>query len=241
MYKYCSVKRVQLIHCSVKGGCKLQQKFQEDSVFTVKSIKGFKARSAMFDAGIELIAERGISGFTVSELCKASGLKRTSFYSYFDSIEQYVSELSVRENDTFESEFERIFGIHYQDMPSGVERMVCTLLQFFDLTGSDGTWNKFVMNVFTYHEPTMKRMHDDLLADVEAGVQSNEMPSIANKTDAYSRLVLASMSMSFQGINDSLTSKENGTYCIEMLLNAAGFDSPESYLKNLKSKYRLGT
>ena len=57
----------------------MKERYGEDSIFTVKSQKGYRTKKALLDAGIDLIADLGIYGFSISDLCKRAGRKRTAF------------------------------------------------------------------------------------------------------------------------------------------------------------------
>jgi len=67
--------------------------YSRDSVFIAKTQKGYLAKTALMDAAIPLIANKGISGFSIEELCQAASMKRTSYYTYFKSIDQLVMDL----------------------------------------------------------------------------------------------------------------------------------------------------
>ncbi len=48
------------------------------------------SRSAYFEAGLELLAERGHGGLTIAALCERLGVTKGSFYHHFDDMAGYV-------------------------------------------------------------------------------------------------------------------------------------------------------
>ena len=196
----------------------MTEQYSDDSVFTVKSQKGFRAKTALMDAGIGLIADLGVDGFSVGDLCKKAGLKRTSFYSYFETMDQFVSELSTRENSAFEADFEKLHGKAYTEMTPGLKRMVLTLMQFFTITENRAVWNRFVVRLFSQHAPTAAAMFKDLKADIVQGIESGDFQLNTEDADTYAQLILASLSIGSQQTEQS--SKVNGRLVIDMLLDA---------------------
>jgi AcrR family transcriptional regulator len=55
-----------------------------------KRSKGTPTRVAILDATSELIAERGVDGFTISEIAKRSGINRALIYHYFKDRDNLV-------------------------------------------------------------------------------------------------------------------------------------------------------
>lgn len=49
-----------------------------------------RTREALIGAARQLTADRGLTGFTVDELCEAVGVSRRTFFNYFDSKEDAV-------------------------------------------------------------------------------------------------------------------------------------------------------
>ena len=205
----------------------MTNQYGADSVFNVKSQKGFRAKMALLDAGIELIAESGIYGFSVGDLCKKAGLKRTSFYSYFDTVEQFLCELSTRENTNFEADFHTRHGEAYTQMQPGPKRMVLTLLQYFEIVNTDSVWNRFVVKLCSQHAPTSSLMLADLKADILSGIESGDFQISSEEANTYAHLIVASLSIGSQQFENPV--HVNGRCLIEMLLEAG----------KVKNKYDL--
>lgn len=54
--------------------------------------KGSKTRQRIVEKAAALLNQYGFSGFSMSELMKATGLEKGGIYRHFDSIEQLASE-----------------------------------------------------------------------------------------------------------------------------------------------------
>lgn len=194
------------------------KQYNDDSVFTVKSQKGFIAKRSLLDAGVVLITDLGMNGFSVTDLCKKAGLKRTSFYSYFDSMDQFVDELSTRENAAFDTNFEHLFGEDYYEMTPGVKRLMFTLLQYFDIVESGSEWNRLVVELYLHHSPTAQIMFDGIMDDVAQGTQDGDFLLHETELSTYVQLILASLSIS--GQREKILDNFNVQRLLEMLLDA---------------------
>lgn len=51
------------------------------------------SRSAYYEAGLELLSERGHAGLTIAALCERLGVTKGSFYHHFDDMAEYVQLL----------------------------------------------------------------------------------------------------------------------------------------------------
>jgi len=188
-----------------------------DSVFVAKSQKGYAAREALFDAAIHLIAEKGIGGFSVSELCNLAGLKRTSFYNYFQTIESLLDELSQREDRNFDENMANA----YDEMSHGIQRLSFNLLKYYEIATEDTMWNRFVMEMFANHEATADNMTEDLKCDVVAALDAGDIKIEHNAIDAFTDLVFASlMVVNLQRKAGRLQSGQ-GQQLVTMILQAA--------------------
>ncbi|MBQ4810575.1 TetR/AcrR family transcriptional regulator [Pseudoalteromonas luteoviolacea] len=207
----------------------MTKQYSEDSVFKSKSQKGYRAKKALLDAGIELIADKGIDGFTVGELCKKANLNRTSFYSYFESIEQYVGELATRENAAFDEDFEQQTGIAYEVMTPGLSRLVLVLTQYFKRIEKDTVWNRFVVKTFSQYAPIAQVMFNDMMTDVNQAINDGDLQIAPEQADSYCQLILASFSVGHQ--HKAPYGEVNCAQLVDMLLDAGKVKCKQNVLK----------
>lgn len=61
--------------------------------------KGARAQEALLDAGLELLGEMSPRELTAGTICIAAQMKRPSFYTYFDSVDDLLDAMIHREID----------------------------------------------------------------------------------------------------------------------------------------------
>jgi AcrR family transcriptional regulator len=65
--------------------------------------KGARAQEALLDAGLELLGEMSPRELTAGTICIAARMKRPSFYTYFDSVNDLLDAMIRREIDRLEA------------------------------------------------------------------------------------------------------------------------------------------
>ncbi|MBQ4835224.1 TetR/AcrR family transcriptional regulator [Pseudoalteromonas luteoviolacea] len=206
----------------------MTNQYSEDSVFKSKSQKGYRAKKALLDSGIELIADHGIDGFTVGELCKKANLNRTSFYSYFESIEQYIGELATRENKAFDDDFEQQTGIAYAEMTPGLKRLVLVLTQYFKRIEKDTVWNRFVVNTFSQYAPIAEVMFNDMMIDITQCIEDGDLQLAPQQAHTYCQLIFAAFGVGHQ--HKTPYGEVNSAQLVDMLLDAGQVKCKENVL-----------
>lgn len=108
---------------------------------TGRSERMRRTRITVMELGRKLTAERGLSGFTVDELCAEAGISRRTFFNYFPSKEDAIIG---QQSDAFADELiERFLGPGAEPAPDRaplidalVELSVASMDEFFQITGS---------------------------------------------------------------------------------------------------------
>lgn len=196
------------------------EKKADDSIFIVKSQKGYLAKNALFDAAIGLIAEHGINGFSISTLCKQAGLRRTSFYTYFKTIDDLIDELALKEDADFEEELEEEVG----KLPFGVRRLSANILKFYKTALNNAEWNKFVLQLFMHHNPTRELFLSDIMEDVRQGINNGDLNISENEINCFTALITSTLTSVNDLKKDNNLEIEDGPRMVSMLLKAGGAD-----------------
>ncbi|MEM1106705.1 MAG: TetR/AcrR family transcriptional regulator [Pseudomonadota bacterium] len=55
-----------------------------------------RTRTALMDAAFDVIAEAGLAGLTIAQVCEQAGRKRSSFYTHFTDLNDLLTGLSYR-------------------------------------------------------------------------------------------------------------------------------------------------
>ena len=164
-----------------------KSELNSDSIFLVRSRKGYRARMSLMDAAIPLIAEKGVEGFSIGELCDEAGMKRTSFYTYFNSIGDLVDELSERENEDFDKALEAEHG----PASPGIKSLLLNIVGFYKVASDQTVWSRFVMRLFSEHEPTASRTIEDVRRDVYAAIEQGDLKLSQEEADPFADMVFS--------------------------------------------------
>ena len=85
--------------------------------------KAQRTREALLNAGRNAIGVHGVSNANVMEICETAKIGRTSFYTYFDSIDKLVAEIAEAAAKSLKQQFDDM----HQDHPRGLERLEACL------------------------------------------------------------------------------------------------------------------
>ena len=94
-------------------------------------------RQRLFDAGLELFAERGIASVTVGEICLKAGLIKRYFYEQFESIDAFVDALM---DDLLTQQF--MVALPGE---AGPPRLRARIMLFLDAVTADPRLARFVL------------------------------------------------------------------------------------------------
>lgn len=186
-----------------------------------KSQKGLRNYTLIMDAALEVISEDGMSMLTVGHLCRTADIKRTSFYTYFKSIDNLLDELSVREFQKFEDAFQA----EYPDTKWGVERFVRTTLFVFKCVVEEPAFSPRIAELLKYHPASMAAFidanRDDVNSFIETGVLNIEQKDV----EPYVQLISASLVNAIYRLSSGALPEGHGRRTIVLLLKAGGVDS----------------
>ncbi|SJL84316.1 HTH-type transcriptional repressor NemR [Vibrio palustris] len=83
-------------------------------------MKSLDTKQHILDVGYQIVAKKGFTGMGLSELLKAAGIPKGSFYHYFQSKEQFGETLLQRYFDDYLARVESLFkssdGNYYQNL-----------------------------------------------------------------------------------------------------------------------------
>ena len=67
-------------------------------------------RIKMLDAGFELIKQHGMTHASVEKITQAAGLGKSTFYNFFSSKEEFVTDIMEYQRDRVKQHFEQILN-----------------------------------------------------------------------------------------------------------------------------------
>lgn len=185
--------------------------------------KGARAREALLDAGLALLGALSPRDLTPGNVCTAAQMKRPSFYTYFDSVDDLLDAILRREvdrlealyeaeNDTDKSALHRLAGIPLNLVTEGT-RDPDRAKAFVKLIGSD---------------PAFAQMRlDNLRRDIEACIDEGSLTLVRGQIDIFMQIFITGLlSLASRQAETGLT-KDNITDGLYFLLRGAGADSDE--------------
>lgn len=85
--------------------------------------KARRTRDALLNAGRNAIGVHGVSNANVMEICATAKVGRTSFYTYFDDLDQLVTEIAEAATQDLKAQFDDV----HQNLPRGLQRLEACL------------------------------------------------------------------------------------------------------------------
>ena len=183
--------------------------------------KGARAQEALLDAGLELLGEMSPRELTAGTICIAAQMKRPSFYTYFDSVNDLLDAMIRREIDRLEA----LYDAQEAQNKTALHRLARIPLNLADIARRDTGRIKSVVTLMAYDPSfTLSRM-ENLRRDVEASIAEGSLALEKKQVDVFARVYIAGiLSLLAQGKAKPLSRVEikNG---LKILLRGGGADA----------------
>lgn len=166
---------------------KPEDSFQPES--RIKSQKGLRNHTLIMDTAVEILGDDGINMLTVGHLCRRADIKRTSFYTYFQSIEHLLDELAVREFTKFENAFEE----NHPDTKWGIDRFVKTTRYMFKCVIDEPEFSPRFARLLKYHPPSMTAFIGEIRNDVNSLIETGVLFIEPEDIEPYVQLISSSL------------------------------------------------
>lgn len=160
-----------------------------ESIFIVKSRKGFQTRSALIEAAFDLIADDGIAQLTVASISEAVGLTRSSAYNHFADISAVLDGVSAFVLDRI-GELSQTEPSPCGTETSLTEERVRFVLQ---LSTKQPRVAKVLSELYRHHEPSVEAIEQRLLADINADIANSQLVLAKRDGTHLSRIAVASV------------------------------------------------
>ncbi|MEO1304343.1 MAG: TetR/AcrR family transcriptional regulator [Pseudomonadota bacterium] len=190
---------------------------ENDSIFVVKSRKGYEKRVALLNATFDQIAMDGIQRLTVGGICEAVGLKRSSFYTHFSSIEELRTALANSLLHEVGSSAETSFPADPEQQFVLRDRMKFVL----DYGIKNPKTAKVLHELYSYDQSALDKLADSVGQDVDSGLQSGQLKIPKGSENLYSRIVLASVMDALRDIGRGRGDGFDPNQLLNLLLKAA--------------------
>jgi AcrR family transcriptional regulator len=128
--------------------------------------KGARAQEALLDAGLELLGEMSPRELTAGTICIAAQMKRPSFYTYFDSVDDLLDAMIRREIDRLEA----LYDAQEAKNKTALHRLARIPLNLVDIARRDIARLTSVVTLMTYDPSFTHSRMGNLRRDVEASI-----------------------------------------------------------------------
>ncbi len=153
--------------------------------FTVKSRKGHRAREAILDAAIRLIAAEGIAGLNVSRITAEANIGRASFYNYFEAADDVVLQLLLRVQTQIEQALDQVHGQHER----GAKRFRVCLDELQKRLLADPDFARLSSELMLHSDVARKAFYTAVRPEIEAAISNGDCGLILKEVDAFLELM----------------------------------------------------
>ncbi len=133
-----------------------------------KTRKGYRARRKLLQAAAEVFSERGKEGTSVLAVCERADVGRTSFYNYFETIDELIDAVA---NELI-SDFAAGMSETYHGLDRGVDRLAGCLRFCLERAHADPTWARLVMQLDAVSNDVRAVFDEGGRPDVEGSIAS---------------------------------------------------------------------
>ena len=151
--------------------------------------KGERARAALMDAALELLSEMSPRELTAGTICIAAQMKRPSFYTYFDSVDDLLDAMIRREIERLESLYEAQGATD----KSALHRLVGIPLNLVEINRRDANLVKSVVTLMGADPGFTHLRMENLRRDVRAAIAEGSLTLDAKHVDLFSHIFIASI------------------------------------------------
>ena len=182
--------------------------------------KGEKAVAALMDAALSLLGANRSSELTPGLICQQAGMKRPSFYTYFNSVDELLDSLCAREVDNLEATYLH----HHAENDSPLSRIVQIPLYIYARAQHERGWFQAVSHSVTWNTEQREKRLAHLRADVRAAIASGQLNMSDGQIDGFIFLYLAAISLLVDSQNERAVADGPSTEALKLVFKGSGAD-----------------
>ena len=201
----------------------VQKKTGSDTKTDLRGGKGARAREALMDAGLELLGELSPRDLTAGNICAEAQMKRPSFYTYFDSVDDCLDAMIRREIDRLEA----LYEAREIEEKSALYRLASIPLSLAQVNWSDNNRGRAIVKLMS-SDPAFTQMRmENLRRDVDAAIKEGSLPLERQHIDVFMQIYVAgilSLVARQSSKSAALKPHEDVARAILIMLHGAGAD-----------------
>ena len=185
-----------------------------------KPTKGEKAVTSLMNAALSLLGANQSSELTPGLICQQAGIKRPSFYTYFNSVDELLDGLCAREVANLEA----AYLSHHADTDSPLSRIVRIPLYIYARAQHERGWFQAVSHSVTWNREQRERRLTHLRADVRAAMASGQLKIGDGQIDGFIFLYMAAISLLVDSRNERAGADGPSTEALKLVFKGSGAD-----------------
>ena len=185
-----------------------------------KPTKGEKAVTSLMNAALSLLGANQSSELTPGLICQQAGMKRPSFYTYFNSVDELLDGLCAREVANLEA----TYLSHHADTDSPLSRIVRIPLYIYARAQHERGWFQAVSHSVTWNREQRERRLTHLRADVRAAMASGQLKIGDGQIDGFIFLYMAAISLLVDSRNEPAGADGPSTEALKLVFKGSGAD-----------------
>ena len=185
-----------------------------------KPTKGEKAVTSLMNAALSLLGANQSSELTPGLICQQAGMKRPSFYTYFNSVDELLDGLCAREVANLEA----AYLSHHADTDSPLSRIVRIPLYIYARAQQERGWFQAVSHSVKWNREQRERRLTHLRADVRAAMASGQLKIGDGQIDGFIFLYMAAISLLVDSRNERAGADGPSTEALKLVFKGSGAD-----------------
>ncbi len=183
------------------------------------------AQRRIYNAAIQLFAEKGATQVTVRELADAAGVARGTIYNHVDSVQTLFEDVAVYLADEMNQRILHTF--RQQSDPSA--RLAAGVRYYVRRAHEEPAWGNFISR-FGFSSAALRRLGSGAPVQVlMAGVQSGQYRIRQDQLSAVITMIGSSVLGAMYLVREGLrTWRDAGSDCAELLLRALGLPADKA-------------
>lgn len=182
-----------------------------------------RTRTALLDATRELIAERGVDGFTLSDVTAAIGMSPGTLYNYFPTAEELTRTLIREDVDALGSQLDTVH-LHLDD-PAEVYAASLRLLVRHAVT--DPLWGRFYVQLGVGHPLVTELLGPRARRDLRNGVHAGRLR--VEDLDLAVAMTFGALSSVINLVNESRGPSNRASRYAAAMLRMVGLPPAEAW------------
>lgn len=134
-----------------------------------------KTRSALLEAAMRVIADKGAEAASIDAITKAAGLSRGGFYNYFPTLQDLIVAVAAEVSANLDREID----VSMAEVEDPCARLALAMLRFIEVGAEDPVWGWVFLRLDSTPLPSVGRARERFRREYEAGVAAGRFREVS--------------------------------------------------------------